>query len=67
MVTVEKGCFVDEFALSNSVIVLFVVISMEIKREHYFWKNLCAKIWDANRMRPALHWDLEQAGGWGLS
>ena len=31
-----------EFALSNSVIVLFVpvVVSMEISRRHYFWNNL---------------------------
>jgi len=35
---VEKECFVWEFALSNSVIVLFVsvVVSMEINGRHYF-------------------------------
>ena len=32
-----------EFALSNSVIVLFVAVavSMEINRKHYFWSDLC--------------------------
>ena len=32
----------EEYALSNSVIVLFVsiVVSMEINRRHYFWSGL---------------------------
>jgi len=40
MVTVEKPCFVAE-NLPNSVIVLFVfvVVSMEINRRHYFQSN----------------------------
>ena len=39
---IEKIFFCSwEFALSRSVIVLFVVVSMEINRRHYFWSNLC--------------------------
>jgi len=38
-----KECFVAEnFALSKSVIVLFVcaAVSMEINKQYYFWSNL---------------------------
>lgn len=43
VVTIEKKMFCNlEFALSNSVIVLFVLVSMEIIRRHYFWSNLCS-------------------------
>lgn len=34
-----------EFATSDSITVLFVVISMEINRQHYFWSNLCSFSW----------------------
>jgi len=42
MVTAEKQYF--ENLLSNSVLVLFVlvVVSIEINRKHYFWSVLCA-------------------------
>ena len=43
VVTVLKIVFcILEFALSNSVTVLFVsgVVSMEINRRHYFWRDL---------------------------
>jgi len=31
-----------QFVLSSTVTVLFVVLSMEINRRHYFWSNLCS-------------------------
>ena len=40
---VEKQCFVaEDFALSNSVVMLFVsvVVSMKINSKYYFWSNL---------------------------
>ena len=43
MVTIEKQCFVAaNLSLSNSVIVLFVfvAVSLEINRRHYFQSNL---------------------------
>ena len=41
----EKIVFCSwEFALSNSIIVLFVIVSMEINSRHYFQSDLCK--WD---------------------
>ena len=43
VVTMLNNSVADNFALSNSVIVLFVsvVVSMEVNRMHYFQNNLC--------------------------
>ena len=41
VVTALKKCSVAEKLLSNSAIVLFVVVVvMEIDRKHYFWSDL---------------------------
>lgn len=42
----ERYCFVAEFSLSNSVILLFVfvVVSLKINRRHYFQRDLFIKI-----------------------
>ena len=43
VVTALKKCSVAEKLLSNSAIVLFVSVSMEINRGHYFQRNLRIK------------------------
>ena len=42
MAMLKNSLLSQEFALSNTVIVLFVsvAVSMEIDRRHYFWSDL---------------------------
>ena len=38
---VEKSCFAAENLLYKIVLFVFVVVTIEINRRHYFWSDLC--------------------------